>query len=228
MKRKHKLNSCTEKNSIKHRMAVLPRQYQKKNISDPCTFHALLLTNLRRKSWKKFDKYLTSSSNFDKQFFTYSCSRCSSRHSLLNLTLRYNPPLKVVQNLTKLCPEVVFEADCIGKFPLHHSLEYGASFQVAEYLLKLNPSAADKRNIFGYTPLHLLFDDDAMSSISCNGHQEEQYVLKMIEMFCAIKPSSVLVDDMEERSILEHVIENEFNYASVKKVQRLTKHATFM
>ena len=173
---------------------------------------------------EKVEKLLESSDH-SIHTLTHSCSRCSFRHSLLSIMLRYDPPLNTIQHLTKLCSNAVFETDCIGQLPLHHALQNGASFQVIKHLLKLNVNGANVRNIFGCTPLHSLFDDSALAKISSNGHEENSYIIKMIDMFCAIKPSTMLINDMEERSILECVIENEFDYKSVNRVQRLTKYA---
>ena len=197
---------------------------QKNTSSDPKISQTMILSYMRRRQWKKAEKLLESS-NHNNHFLTYSCSRCSMKHSLLNVMLRYNPPLNIIQHITNSDPKAVFEADCIGQLPLHHAIQNGASFQVIEHLLKLNINAADARNLFGYTPLHLLFDNDTLSSISSNGYEGKTYIFKMIDMFCALKPSTMLVDDIEERSILECVIENEFDYKSVKRVQKLTMYA---
>ena len=202
----------------------LSSQPQKKISSEPKTSQTTMLALLRRRQWKKVGKLLESS-NGSNHLLSYSCSRCSFQHSLLNICLRYDPPLHVIQNITTSFPSAAFEVDCVGQLPLHHALQNGASLQVIEYLLKLNINAADVRDIFGNTPLHSLFDDDTLKSISSNGYEEQIYILKMIDMFCAIKPSALLVDDMEERSILECVIENEFNYSCVKKVQHMTNYA---
>ena len=107
-----------------------------------------------------------------------------------------------------------------------HALQNGASIEVIENLLALNKGATDVRNMFGQTPLHLLFYDNAFVPKSCYGQKEQKYVLKIINKFYAIMPSAMLVDDMEERIILECVIEKEFDYRSVRKVQRLTRSAT--
>ena len=99
-----------------------------------------------------------------------------------------------------------FELDCVGQLPLHYAIQNGASIEVMEYLFKLNVNAADVRNIFGFTPLHLLFDDNTLVSISGNRNDEEKYIMHVIEVICSLKPSIMLVDDMEDRNILEYTI----------------------
>ena len=189
------------------------RQSQQSLSSDPTASKKKLLRLIRERKWKHAEKLLTSSSHH--HFFLHSFSRCSMQHSIINLALKFEPQLNIVKKLTMLCPNVAYEADCIGQLPLHHALQNGASIEVIEHLLALNKGATDVRNIFGQTPLHLLFYDNAFVPKSCYGQKEQKYVLKIINKFYAIMPSAMLVDDMEERNILECVIEKEFDYRSV-------------
>ena len=145
--------------------------------------------------------------------------------SLLNEMLKRNSPLILIKNVTKLYPQAVFEIDSSGLLPLHHAIQNGISPNVIEHLLKLNKHAADAINKHGYAPLHYLFDEATVSAIDRNGYRKETYVLKVIELCCAVNPCAMLIEDMEERNVLECIIENGYKDRAVQKVQGLTKDA---
>eukprot|EP00984_Skeletonema_dohrnii_P005970 scaffold2117_cov82-Skeletonema_dohrnii-CCMP3373.AAC.6 len=93
--------------------------------------------------------------------------------TFLHAIVRDNPPLDIVGNIIKLCPEMAAARDGLGRTPLH----IAAGSKVSPLLLKLiaraYPAACDAQDEDGRTPLHFTMT-----------HLKKHHSMKLSLLYC--------------------------------------------
>eukprot|EP00985_Skeletonema_marinoi_P020843 scaffold12463_cov110-Skeletonema_marinoi.AAC.1 len=126
--------------------------------------------------------------------------------TFLHVIVRDNPPLDIVGNIIKLCPEMASARDGLGRTPLH----IAAGSKVSPLLLKLiaraYPAACDAQDEDGRTPLHFVCDTSFVlfsdNDPSQKASQHEQAVVALLSE----SSYSSTIEDADEMSPLEHAI----------------------
>jgi len=156
-------------------------------------------------------------------------SKCTEHYNLLHFACRFQPPLYIVQRLTKTFPGAEKELDCMGRLPLHTALFHGIAKDVVEYLLQCYPEAASHQDCEGKTALHHAFCNYKWRSQPGLefGKELRKSIVGIIEKICEVYPSVLTKEDMNGMSALEYAIEEEVELKVVSKLQKATeKHCS--
>ncbi|KAL7537411.1 hypothetical protein ACHAXR_007801 [Thalassiosira sp. AJA248-18] len=158
------------------------------------------------------------------QSFTRAISKSSELNGLtiLHACVRFDPPPQLVKILLELVPESPNCVDCLQRTPLHVAAGTRASLPLIKLLAESCPQACDIQDADGKTPLHLacdsaceMFEGDGDSAKDPPSHD-------VVETLIQASPLSVLVEDLDDMSALEHAI---FSDATIQVV-RLLQDAT--
>lgn len=160
-------------------------------------------------------------------------SSCSQLHgmTMLHAAVRYNPPLDIVVQMIKICPDMSATEDCLNRTPLHVAAGSRASASLIELLAYACPSACDIQDVEGKTPLHhacdsscVLFEEDHDTDDGVTSARPLNH--KAIAALLLYSTHAVTVEDEEEMSPLEHAIMSDASMATVILLQRVTRQAT--
>ena len=142
--------------------------------------------------------------------------------TFLHVIVRDNPPLDIVGNIIKLCPEMAAARDGLGRTPLH----IAAGSKVSPLLLKLiaraYPAACDAQDEDGRTPLHFVCDTSFVLFSDNDPSQKASQHEAVVALLSESSYAST-IEDADEMSPLEYAI---MCRASLKTVQLLQASAT--
>ncbi|KAK1734305.1 hypothetical protein QTG54_015072 [Skeletonema marinoi] len=156
-----------------------------------------------------------------------SISSCSQHKlngmTLLHAIIRDNPPLDIVANIIRLCPEMAAARDGLGRTPLHIAAGSKASPLLLKLIACAYPAACDAQDEDGRTPLHFVCDT---TFVLFADHDQKAPKQKHCEAIVALLSESLFastIEDVDDMSPLEHAI---MCGASLKTVKLLQASAT--
>eukprot|EP00567_Pseudictyota_dubia_P003463 CAMPEP_0197437082 /NCGR_PEP_ID=MMETSP1175-20131217/4387_1 /TAXON_ID=1003142 /ORGANISM="Triceratium dubium, Strain CCMP147" /LENGTH=238 /DNA_ID=CAMNT_0042966517 /DNA_START=170 /DNA_END=886 /DNA_ORIENTATION=+ len=142
-------------------------------------------------------------------------------------------PLPIIRAVAGSYPSLASDLDVLNRTPLHVSVDCYSAFlgpfggaDVVDYLVRLCPEAASEKDDRGRTPLiracemmgegvfRRKNDDGAMLEHSC----------RLIEVLLWVRPESVLEEDHEGVSAIEHALCNNAPDNIVRALQREACH----
>ena len=197
---------------------------------------AILLGLVKSKDWQMIRTLMAFSSPDCFFNLAWSISLFSELNlkgmTLLHFIARDNPPLDIVGNIIKICPEMVAARDEFGRTPLHIA---AAGSEVSPILLKLiaraYPAACDAQDEDGKTPLHYVCDtsssfvlfaddiaDDDDGPSSPPQHQEAPKHEAIVALLSESLNAAAIEDD-DGMSPLEHAIMCNASLKTVKLLQ---------
>jgi ankyrin repeat protein len=140
--------------------------------------------------------------------------------TLLHAIVRHNPPLDIVGNIIRLCPDLPASRDDLGWTPLHVAACSKASPLLLKFLACAYPAACDAQDEEGKTPLHfvceptlVLFGGDT-SSTPQEAPNHEAVVALLSESM-----NAATIEDDEDMTPLEHAIMNGASLNTIKLLQ---------
>ena len=122
-----------------------------------------------------------------------------------------------------IMPESAASVDCLGRCPLHVAAGTRANMQVLRILAQAYPNACDIQDEDGKTPLILACDT------SCELFEDEHEIRReppsceVIVTLLKASPPSLLLEDVDGMSALEHSIFSDAPCEVVKLLQHGTK-----
>eukprot|EP00984_Skeletonema_dohrnii_P019323 scaffold9200_cov78-Skeletonema_dohrnii-CCMP3373.AAC.1 len=145
--------------------------------------------------------------------------------------IRDNPPLDIVANIIRLCPEMAGARDGLGRTPLHIAAGSNASPLLLKLIACAYPAACDAQDEDGRTPLHFVCDtsfvlfadhedgDDPLSTPQDQKAPKHEAIIALLSesLFAST------IEDADEMNPLEHAI---MCGASLKTVKLLQASAT--
>eukprot|EP00579_Thalassiosira_antarctica_P019019 CAMPEP_0201957652 /NCGR_PEP_ID=MMETSP0904-20121228/4974_1 /ASSEMBLY_ACC=CAM_ASM_000553 /TAXON_ID=420261 /ORGANISM="Thalassiosira antarctica, Strain CCMP982" /LENGTH=234 /DNA_ID=CAMNT_0048502737 /DNA_START=16 /DNA_END=720 /DNA_ORIENTATION=+ len=145
--------------------------------------------------------------------------------TLLHACVRYDPPIKVLDNLIKLYPQVLREGDCLGRTPLHVAAGSGASPWVIKLLTMNYPQACNVQDEDGRTPLHFACDT------SCELFEDDQDLprpqgppsLDTIRILLSGSLAAVTLEDGDEMNAVEYAIVSDAPIEVVNLLQKASQ-----
>jgi len=81
-----------------------------------------------------------------------------NRMTLLHATLKFDPPVDVIVEMIRICPDMLAARDCLGRTPLHVAAGSKASASLIKLLANACLEVCDVQDEGGKTPLHFLCD----------------------------------------------------------------------
>ena len=188
-----------------------------------------ILELLVLQDWQTFRAFVLSSPAL---FRHISCavSACSELNgmTLLHAAVRYNPPLDIIAQMIRLCPDMPAAKDCLDRTPLHVAAGSKASASVLKLLAHACPAACDVQDEEGCTPLHVacdsscvLFDDDHDKDENDTSKQPPNH--ESVAVLLSYSILAATLEDDEEMTPLEHAIMSDASMKTVKLLQSATR-----
>ena len=160
------------------------------------------------KAFRSLAKILATTSDFNGMTF-------------LHAAVRHNPPLHVVADITKICPDAPSRCDCLNRTPLHVAAGVGANVGVIKFLATVAPETCKIQDEDGRTPLHFACDVDCQLFEGEETRRDPPSYEVVHALLCAnIMPAAM--EDADEMSPLEYAI---FSHADIRVVKLLQKAA---
>jgi ankyrin repeat protein len=193
-----------------------------KVVLDPVAF---LLGLIESEDWNMIRKLIAVSSPDRFRAMASSIPSISEPElngtTLLHVIVRRNPPLDIVGNIIRLCPDMPASRDDLGWTPLHVA---ACSSKASPLLLKClacaYPAACDAQDEEGKTPLHfvceptfVLFGGDTSST-----PQEAPNHEAVVALLSESMNAATMKDD-EDMTPLEHAIMNGASLKTIKLLQ---------
>ncbi|KAL7524322.1 hypothetical protein ACHAXR_001490, partial [Thalassiosira sp. AJA248-18] len=183
----------------------------------------LLLDLIEAQDWTQFQEVaLSSSQTFE--FISRSISECKEFNgmTLLHACVRYDPPIKLLDQMIKLYPEALEGEDCLGRTPLHVAAGSSASPWVIKLLTINYPQACNIQDEDGRTPLHFacdtsceLFEDDECSP-------RGPPTLNTVKVLLSGSLDAVTLEDEDEMNAVEYAIISDAPLDVVNLLQKAT------
>ncbi|KAK1734309.1 ankyrin repeat domain-containing protein [Skeletonema marinoi] len=180
---------------------------------------AVLLGLILNKDWKMIRTLIAATSPDCFRDLASSISSCS-QHKLNGMTLlhaivRDNPPLDIVANIIRLCPEMAAARDGLGRTPLHIAAGSKASPLLLKLIACAYPAACDAQDEDERTPLHFVCDTsfvlfaDHEDADPSSTPQDQKAPKQKHEAIITLLSESLFastIEDADEMSPLEHAI----------------------
>ena len=195
---------------------------------------AVLLGLILNQDWKMIRTLIAATSPDCFRDLADSISSCS-QHKLNGMTLlhaivRDGPPLDIVANIIRLCPEMAAARDGLGRTPLHIAAGSNASPLLLKLIACAYPAACDAQDEDGRTPLHfvcdtsfVLFTDNEDEDPSSTPQDQKAPKHEAIVALLSESLFASTIEDVDEMTPLEHAI---MCGASLKTVKLLQASAT--
>lgn len=185
------------------------------------SYLSLLLNIIESRDWTTFTQIALQN---PKAFASLSHIIANSSEfngmTFLHAVVRNNPPLEIVVEMIKICPDCPKARDCLNRTPLHVAVGVGCSVEVIKYLTISYPDACKIADEDGRTPLHFACDVDCRLF---EGEPERQrsppsYGVVHALLCGSIAPASM--EDMDDMSPLEYAIVSDAEVRVVKLLQK--------
>ncbi|KAL7533784.1 hypothetical protein ACHAXR_006203 [Thalassiosira sp. AJA248-18] len=158
------------------------------------------------------------------QSFARTISKSSGINGLtiLHVCARFDPPPQIVKILLELVPESPSCVDCFQRTPLHVAAGTCASLPVIKLLAEAFPQACDIQDDDGKTPLHMACDSECKIFEGNGDSMRDPPGYDVVEALIHASPLSVLVEDLDDMSALEHAILSDATIQVVGLLQKAT------
>ncbi|KAL7544519.1 hypothetical protein ACHAWF_007895 [Thalassiosira exigua] len=187
-----------------HAMSYLTLLLNYIDSQDWATFNEVALQNT--KAFRAISKIVSSAEEFNGM-------------SLLHAVVRNNPPLEIVADFVKLCPESPSARDCLNRTPLHVAAGVGASVGVIKFLAMAHPEACKVQDEDGRTPLHFACDVDCRL-FEGESMRREPPTFQVVHALLSASISPASMEDDDEMSPLEYAIMSDADVRVVKLLQK--------
>lgn len=186
------------------------------------SYLTLLLNIIESRDWNTFNEIaLQNPKAFQALSNIISSTSEFNGMSFLHAVVRNDPPIEVVSEMVRICPDSPKARDCLNRTPLHVAAGVGASVQVVKYLAVAYPEACKVQDEDGRTPLHFACDIDCrLFEGENNKRKPPSFQVVHALLSASIAPASM--EDEDEMSPLEYAI---FSDADVRVVKLLQKAA---
>ena len=159
-------------------------------------------------------------------------SACSELNgmTILHAAVRYNPPLDMVAQIIRLCPQMTAARDCLGWTPLHVAAGSKTSASLIKLIALACPAACDVQDEEGKTPLHFACDSSCVLFKDHNHNNDENDAStsnqppnhESIRALLSYSIHAATLEDDEEMTPLEHAIMSDASLKTVKLLQHAT------
>ena len=188
---------------------------------------AVILGLIKCKDWRRFRTLIAVSSpdcfrDMASSISTYSEQKLNSM-TLLHVVVRDNPPLDIVGNIIKICPELAAARDDLGRTPLHIAAGSEASPLLLKFIACSYPAACDTQDEDGKTPLHFVCDTsfghitEVGPSFTPNHQTSPKH--EAIVALLSESLNAAAIEDDDGMSPLEHAIMCEASLETVRLLQ---------
>ena len=146
--------------------------------------------------------------------------------TLLHAAVKCGPPLELVRDMIRICPELTAHRDCLGRTPLHVAAGSGAAPSLIKILVHVCPAACDVQDADGKTPLHFACDSSCVLFASDNDDtKKESSAPKSApchDVICALLSGSLAaatIEDADDMNPIEYAITSSASLETIKMLQ---------
>eukprot|EP00985_Skeletonema_marinoi_P000418 scaffold146_cov146-Skeletonema_marinoi.AAC.2 len=156
-----------------------------------------------------------------------ACSELNGM-TLLHAAVRFNPPLDMVAQIIRLCPQMTAAKDCLGRTPLHVAAGSKTSASLIKLIALACPLSCDAQDEEGKTPLHFACDSSCVLFEDHNEDENENDASNQLPNHISITAllsysfHAATLEDDEEMTPLEHAIMSDASLKTVKLLQAAT------
>ena len=202
----------------------------KYNISTMFSSIGDILELLVLQDWETFRSTLLSSPAMFRNIAS-AVSACSELNgmTLLHAVVRCNPPLDIIAQMIRLCPDMPAAKDCLDRTPLHVAAGSKASASLLKLLAHACPAACDVQDEEGSTPLHFACDSSCVLFVDDHHDKVENDTSKQppnhesVAVLLSYSIHAATLEDDEEMTPLEHAIMSDSSIKTVKLLQSATR-----
>jgi|EP01082_Thalassiosira_pseudonana_P015435 hypothetical protein len=192
--------------------------------SDVISYLTLLLNVIDQKDWAAFQSVaLANPKTFKSLTHIIATTDEFNGMTFLHACVRHDPPVQIIAEMIRICPDAPSCCDCLNRTPLHVAAGAGASVDVIKCLARAYPQACKIQDEDGRTPLHFACDSE------CQLFEEDDMALPrgppLYEVVHALLSASIAPASLEDEdgiTPLEYAIVSD---ADVKVVRLLQKAA---
>eukprot|EP00581_Thalassiosira_minuscula_P016863 CAMPEP_0183730598 /NCGR_PEP_ID=MMETSP0737-20130205/33273_1 /TAXON_ID=385413 /ORGANISM="Thalassiosira miniscula, Strain CCMP1093" /LENGTH=231 /DNA_ID=CAMNT_0025963141 /DNA_START=200 /DNA_END=895 /DNA_ORIENTATION=+ len=184
------------------------------------SYLSLLIKIIERQDWRTFDEVAIKNPQAFKAISDIiSTTDEFNGMSFLHAIARNNPPLKVVSNVVRICPNAPMARDCLNRTPLHIAAGICADVRVIKYLIRAYPEACKIQGEDGRTPLHFACDVDSRL-FEDQPQTRDPPSFEMIHALLSATIDPASMEDEDEMSPLEYAICSNADVRVVKLLQK--------
>mmetsp|Transcript_8158 Transcript_8158/g.20070 ORF Transcript_8158/g.20070 Transcript_8158/m.20070 type:complete len:233 (+) Transcript_8158:94-792(+) len=186
------------------------------------SYLTLLLNIIDSKDWSTFKEIMLQNPKaFQALSNIISTTNDFNGMSFLHAVVRNSPPLEVVTDMIRICPDSPNARDCLNRTPLHVAAGVGANVQVIKCLAMAYPEACKIQDEDGRTPLHFACDIDCRL-FEGEPDRRDPPSLQVVHALLSASIAPASMEDEDEMSPLEYAI---FSDAEIRVVKLLQKAA---
>ena len=184
------------------------------------SYLTLLLNIIESKDWTTFNEIAIQNPKAFKALSNIITETIEfNGMTFLHAVARNHPPVKVVADVIKICPELPKARDCLNRTPLHIAAGVGASVQVIKYLTMAYPEACKIQDEDGRTPLHFACDVECrLFEGEPDRREPPSFQVVHALLSASIAPASM--EDEDEMCPLEYAILSDADVRVVKLLQK--------
>ena len=188
--------------------------------NDALTYATVLLNMLQNRDWETFQLVILKKPLAFQAL--HDLLLCSEEHhgvTFLHAAVRNSPPIEIIDQIIKICPDAPRACDCLNRTPLHVAVGVGASIDLINYLMKSYPEACTIQDEDGRTPLHFECDSESvLFEGDQGGRGPPSFEVVQTLLSGSIKAASM--EDEDGTSPIEYAIISNANVRVVKVLQQ--------
>ena len=143
--------------------------------------------------------------------------------TLLHAAVKCDPPLELVRDMIRICPELTAARDCLGRTPLHVAAGSGAAPSLIQILVCACPAACDVQDADGKTPLHFACDSSCVLFADDHRNKESSTTTPPChDVICALLSGSLAaatIEDADDMNPIEYAITSSASLETIKMLQ---------
>lgn len=185
---------------------------------------SLLLDIIETQDWETFESVALSNPKAF-QIISRRIANCPEFNgmTLLHACVRYDPPLHIVSQMIRLCPEMTEAQDCLKRTPLHVAAGTGASASMVKLLAKACPKSCDVQDEDGRTPLHFACDSSSELFDDQNDEPRGPPSYEVVRALLSESLHAATLEDEDGMSALEYAITSDGSIKVVNLLQKATQ-----
>ncbi|KAL7493433.1 hypothetical protein ACHAWT_002553 [Skeletonema menzelii] len=184
-----------------------------------------LLGIIDAREWETFRSYVLEPSPAHFRAWTDGIAQIPEFNgmTLLHAAMKCDPPLELVLDMIKICPELTAARDCLGRTPLHVAAGSAAAASLIKILVHVCPAACDVQDVDGKTPLHFACDSSSvLFAVDDTNEESSTPQPPSHDVICALLSGSfaaATIEDVDEMNPIEYAITSSASLRTIKLLQ---------
>lgn len=174
---------------------------------------------LSQRQWVLLETILSTTSSSDILIDDPSLPHAVTANIVVHFAARFQAPLRIIMQLSRMYPESISSADITNRYPIHVAAKWSATPDVIAFLIKSNPSVVGAPDSTGKTPMHYV-GECYLQHFNSVMFSRDDSMLQVVRLLKGAAPQSVNLEDDEGMCAIEYALINDANIKVVKTMQR--------